>query len=171
MTNSEHDRYPVEVFWSDEDEGFIAVARDLPGCSAWGESREDALTELRAAIDVWISAAKAAGNPIPAPSRPALTDSYSGKFLVRMGKSLHARLARDAEVEGVSLNQHVVQLLSYRAGERAWHRNRQCHYVVMISHDQLPIARRKSGQQWDEVEAASWENITGPKDLVFCGRA
>jgi len=29
-------KYPIEVFWSDEDEGFIAVVPDLPGCSAWG---------------------------------------------------------------------------------------------------------------------------------------
>jgi predicted RNase H-like HicB family nuclease len=60
--------YPATVFFSEEDEGFIAVAPDLPGCSAFGESQTDAIEQLKYAIDAWIEAAKAAGNPIPAPS-------------------------------------------------------------------------------------------------------
>lgn len=62
-------RYPAHVFWSDEDNGFIALAPDLPGCSAFGESKLAALTELEDAIEAWIAAAKTAGNPIPEPSK------------------------------------------------------------------------------------------------------
>jgi len=58
-------RYPKQVFWSDEDEGFIAIAPDLPGSSAFGESEAAALAELDLAIDAWIDAAKAAGNNVP----------------------------------------------------------------------------------------------------------
>ena len=58
--------YPVNLFWSDEDEGFIATAPDLPGSSAFGESQAEALAELGHAIEAWIEAAKAAGNPVPA---------------------------------------------------------------------------------------------------------
>jgi predicted RNase H-like HicB family nuclease len=65
-------RYPAQVFWSDEDEGFVAVATDLPGCSAFGDTQEEALAELRDAIEAWIEAAKSAGNAIPEPSRPSL---------------------------------------------------------------------------------------------------
>jgi predicted RNase H-like HicB family nuclease len=36
-------RYPAHVFWSDDDNGFVALAPDLPGCSAFGESRFEAL--------------------------------------------------------------------------------------------------------------------------------
>ena len=36
-------KYPIEVFWSEEDEGFIAVVPDLAGCSAWGKTEADAL--------------------------------------------------------------------------------------------------------------------------------
>ena len=61
--------YPAEVFWSDEDGGWIAVAPDLPGCSAFGESRPEALEELESAIEAWIDAARAAGNAIPEPSQ------------------------------------------------------------------------------------------------------
>jgi antitoxin HicB len=111
-------RYPANVFWSDEDEGFIAVASDLPGCSAFGETQHEALTELQSAIAAWIEAARAAGNPIPEPSQPALDNFYSGKILVRMPKSLHGQLAQGAKTEAVSLNQHIVFLLTWAATHR-----------------------------------------------------
>ncbi len=49
-------RYPARVFWSDEDEGFIAEAIDLPGCSAFGETQSEAIIELQNAIKAWIAA-------------------------------------------------------------------------------------------------------------------
>ncbi len=67
--DSDTDRYPVEVFWENEDQGFIALAPDLPGCSAFGESRQKALLALQSAIEAWIAAQIAAGNPIPNPSQ------------------------------------------------------------------------------------------------------
>jgi predicted RNase H-like HicB family nuclease len=62
-------RYPAKVFWSDEDEGFIAEAIDLPGCSAFGETQSEAIAELQDAIRAWIAAATAAGNQVPQPRR------------------------------------------------------------------------------------------------------
>jgi predicted RNase H-like HicB family nuclease len=112
MNNVDRDRYPTEVFWSDEDEGFIAIAPDLPGCSAWGDTKIEALTELDAAIAVWIEASIAAGNPIPAPSNPAEEQQFGGKILVRTPRSLHAKLVRGAKRENVSLNQYIVYLLT-----------------------------------------------------------
>lgn len=102
-------RYPIEVFWSDEDEGFIAIAPDLPGCTAWGENEAEALAETHHAIAAWMQAAKKAGNAIPAPSTPS---SASGKFLMRLPKRLHSDLTRAAKREGVSLNQYVLYLLA-----------------------------------------------------------
>ena len=67
MSDAKH--YPAHVFWSDEDDGFIAVAPDLPGCSAFGDTKAEALTELDDAIEAWIAAAKDAGNPVPQPSK------------------------------------------------------------------------------------------------------
>jgi predicted RNase H-like HicB family nuclease len=64
-------RYPAHVFWSDEDNGYVALAPDLPGCSAFGETKFEALSELDDAIEAWIAAARAAGNPIPEPSKIA----------------------------------------------------------------------------------------------------
>ena len=59
MSSAGH--YPKQLFRDEEDEGFIAIAPDLPGCSAFGETEQEALSELDDAIIAWISAAQAAG--------------------------------------------------------------------------------------------------------------
>jgi len=104
-------RYPIEVFWSDEDEGFIAIAPDLPGASAWGKTEAEAIRQLHTVIELWVKAAKKVGNTVPKPSDR--TDvNYSGKFLMRVPKRLHAELAHAAKAQGVSLNQYVLYLLT-----------------------------------------------------------
>jgi predicted RNase H-like HicB family nuclease len=110
-------RYPIEVFWSDEDEGYIAVAPDLPGASAWGKTEASAISELHTVIGLWIKAARKAGNSVPGPSDRADVN-YSGKFLMRVPKRLHSELAHAARVQGVSLNQYVLYLLTKGHGDR-----------------------------------------------------
>jgi antitoxin HicB len=112
-------RYPKHVFWSDEDEGFIALAPDLPGASAFGETEAEAVAELDQAIDAWVEAARAAGNAVPSPSHPAAASLPSGKVLVRMPKGLHQRAALCAEREDVSLNQFIVVCIAEAVGERS----------------------------------------------------
>jgi len=107
-------KYPIEVFWSKEDEGYIAVVPDLPGCSAWGKTEAVAIEEVRNAIVAWLKAAKSAGRAIPEPTAPAGEEGYSGRFLLRVPRRLHAQLARNAKREGVSLNQYVLYLLAER---------------------------------------------------------
>jgi predicted RNase H-like HicB family nuclease len=63
------DRYTARIFWSMDDQTFIAIAPDLPGCSAVGDTQAEALAELQDAIEAWCKAAEAAGNPIPEPSQ------------------------------------------------------------------------------------------------------
>ena len=53
------------IFYSEEDEGYIAVVPELPGCSAFGETEEEALKEIKVAIELWIEAAKKEGREIP----------------------------------------------------------------------------------------------------------
>ena len=105
-------KYPKQVFWSDEDEGFIAIAPDLPGCSAIGDTEADALRELDDAITAWVDAAATAGNKVPAPSRPAAHSHHSGKLLVRMPRTLHQDLVDRARHENVSLNQFIIYVLA-----------------------------------------------------------
>ena len=65
--------YHVNVFYSDEDDGYIADIPDLMACSAFGETAISALREVELAKAAWIEAAKAEGKPIPAPRyRPVI---------------------------------------------------------------------------------------------------
>ncbi len=65
--------YHINVFYSDEDKGWIADIPDLHYCSAFGNTPEEAVHEVEMAKSAWIKAAKAKGKPIPEPRyRPAL---------------------------------------------------------------------------------------------------
>lgn len=65
--------YHINIFYSEEDEGYIADIPDLAHCSAFGETPEEALAEALAAKKAWIDAARENGRPIPAPKyRPAI---------------------------------------------------------------------------------------------------
>lgn len=59
--------YYSNIFYSDEDEGYIADIPDLKGCSAFGDTPEEALKELQLAKAGWIEAAQAEGIPVPLP--------------------------------------------------------------------------------------------------------
>ncbi len=60
-------KYAIEIFYSEDDGGYIAVVPELAGCSAFGESEEEALREIKTAIDLWLSTARKIGRKIPAP--------------------------------------------------------------------------------------------------------
>ncbi len=59
--------YHINIFYSDEDGGYIADVPDLSACSAFGSTPEDALAEVEKAKEAWLDAAKAEGKPIPPP--------------------------------------------------------------------------------------------------------
>jgi len=59
--------YHINIFWSDEDGGYIADIPDLEACSAFGRTPQEALAELEQAKAAWLEAARAEGKPIPAP--------------------------------------------------------------------------------------------------------
>ena len=65
--------FHINIFYSEEDEGYIADIPDLDACSAFGESPAEALAEVQQAKEAWLEAAKAVGKPIPEPRyRPAI---------------------------------------------------------------------------------------------------
>jgi predicted RNase H-like HicB family nuclease len=67
------ERYHINIFYSDEDGGFIADVPDLAHCSAFGDSPETALAEVRIAMKNWLAAARKMKRPIPKPRyRPAI---------------------------------------------------------------------------------------------------
>ncbi len=60
-------KYEVIIFWSEEDQVFIAEVPELPGCAAHGDSSESALASCEEAIELWLDTAKEFGRPIPEP--------------------------------------------------------------------------------------------------------
>ena len=70
--------YHINIFYSEEDEGYIADIPDLECCSAFGNTPEEALAELEKAKAAWLAAAHASTRPIPTPSyRPAIYQAVS----------------------------------------------------------------------------------------------
>lgn len=65
--------YHINIFYSEEDEGYIADIPDLTYCSAFGKTPEKALQEVQLAKESWLEAARNEGKPIPQPSyRPVI---------------------------------------------------------------------------------------------------
>jgi len=60
-------RYEVIIYWSAEDEAFVAEVPELPGCAAHGPTPESALAEAQEAITLWLDTAREFGDPIPEP--------------------------------------------------------------------------------------------------------
>jgi len=60
-------KYAIEIFYSEEDGGYIAVVPELAGCSAFGETEEAALREVIAAMELWLKTAEEEGREIPRP--------------------------------------------------------------------------------------------------------
>ncbi|HKI03962.1 MAG TPA: type II toxin-antitoxin system HicB family antitoxin [Thermoanaerobaculia bacterium] len=60
-------RYEVIIYWSDEDQVFVAEVPELPGCATHGDSPDSALAEAQEAIALWLDTAQEFGDPIPSP--------------------------------------------------------------------------------------------------------
>ncbi|MBE2234569.1 MAG: type II toxin-antitoxin system HicB family antitoxin [Anaerolinea sp.] len=60
-------KYEVIIYWSDEDEAFIAEVPELPGCAADGETYQGALSNVEIIIEEWIETAQSLGRSIPEP--------------------------------------------------------------------------------------------------------
>ncbi len=82
---------------------------DLPGCFTEVDSLADLAEAADEARRLWLEAAYESGQPIPV---PAADHEFSGKFNLRLPRSLHRALVESAEAEGVSLNQYAVMLLA-----------------------------------------------------------
>lgn len=108
--------YTIAIVHDRDDEGaegYVAEVKELPGVISQGETIEAAAASVRDAMIGWLSVALEDGIEIPEPRDPT---TYSGRFLLRIPRSLHAELARRAEEEGVSLNQFVATTLAQAAG-------------------------------------------------------
>jgi antitoxin HicB len=108
-------QYRFDVI-ADPDGGYVILFPDLPGCMTQVENIDEVGPVADEIRTLWIETTFDMGQDIPLPTYP---EAFSGKFNVRIPKSLHRDLVHLAEDEGVSLNQLVVSLLSDRSNWRA----------------------------------------------------
>jgi antitoxin HicB len=87
-----------------EDGTWFARIVEFAGCMTEGDTQTEALANLEDAMMAWVEVKIEDGDSIP---EPITVDDYSGKFMVRVAKSLHRDIALRADREGVSLNAFV----------------------------------------------------------------
>jgi predicted RNase H-like HicB family nuclease len=108
---------PYTVLLRRDVEGdFVAKIEELPGCSAHGKTREEALQNLDEAKSMWIGDCLENGDPIPPPAEDEPLPS--GKWLQRVPRGLHRKLQVLARKDGISFNQYVASLLAEAVGQR-----------------------------------------------------
>ncbi len=96
--------YLYSVVWSEEDEAFIGRVLEFASLAAHGDTQEEALGEIRSAVEGALEDLDDSGERAPEPlsKRP-----FSGTLNLRMPKHLHRQLAEEAAQEGISLNQWI----------------------------------------------------------------
>jgi len=105
--------YAVEA--TRDEFGYFVRIPDLPGCESHGDTLEDAFASIEEAKELWIQTMLEAGGSVPPPRGE---DDYSGRFVVRVGASVHRDLVRLAALDGVSLNAFVTSVLARETGRR-----------------------------------------------------
>jgi antitoxin HicB len=109
--------YPFEIrpLTLDEGGGFLISYPDFSDCLADGETVEEAVANGKAALRATIAALKAKDHAVPQPNSGGVA---SGKFVARVPKTVHARLATRAKAEGVSLNTLVLTFIAEGLGRK-----------------------------------------------------
>lgn len=101
--------YIIKPISDESGDYYYAHILELDGCQTTGDTFEDVYANLKEAMEGWIEARLEGGFDIP---MPVGYEDFSGKFIVRIPKSLHYRLAIEAQKEGISLNQYALYKLS-----------------------------------------------------------
>jgi len=106
--------YTRELIPEPEGGWFIRI-KELPGCMSQGDNEEEALEMIKDAMRGWLTAEIKAMSEIPEPRKES---DFSGKFVVRVSKSLHKKIYEAANADGVSLNQWISTSLAEAVGCR-----------------------------------------------------
>ncbi|MEV4495880.1 type II toxin-antitoxin system HicB family antitoxin [Micromonospora arborensis] len=107
--HSDVSHYTYRVTWSVQDREFVATCAEFPSLSWLAPSQIEALQGLQDLLREVIADMEEQGEAVP---QPFAERSYSGKFNLRVGESLHRELAIHAAEDGMSLNQYVLRKLS-----------------------------------------------------------
>ena len=102
------DRYLKIVEWSEEDGCYVGTCPGVMYGGVHGDDETKVYAELCETVEEWITTIEAEGDPLPPETA---SKEYSGKFVLRVGATLHKRLAVDALRSGKSLNAYCVDAL------------------------------------------------------------
>ena len=110
-------RYPTQIteISIEDGGGYMIEIPLLKGCMSDGETILEALENIKEAKMEWFVYMLENNLPIP---EPIDVNKYSGKFVVRIPKSLHRTISEQSKMEGLSLNQYVANSLAYVAGQK-----------------------------------------------------
>ncbi|WP_084604615.1 toxin-antitoxin system HicB family antitoxin [Desulfonatronum thioautotrophicum] len=106
-----HSTYSITLLWDEHRHGYSAYCPELPELSAFSSSPATAAAGIETQILARLDEMHGRGDTPPAPRHCV---SFSGQFRLRLPKSLHAALSREAEDEGLSLNGYIQYLLAAR---------------------------------------------------------
>ena len=110
-------RYTYRVEWSADHGQYVARCLELDGLDAAARTAPDALARAEMRVNDHLRDLESMGDPLPAPLSER---NFSGNFMIRTSRALHARMATEAVEQGVSLNQWVVQKLADRKPSLDW---------------------------------------------------
>ena len=134
----ENTEYTRKVFYSHEDKCWVAIAPEIPGCSALGDTDGKALKELDDAITLQLHIRAENSLPIP---QPLSRETLNGKFLLRIPRTLQHSLKEEASEEGVSVNQYALFLISTaRAGRSSFVKHLSTRRQLMRKTVSAPVA-------------------------------
>jgi predicted HicB family RNase H-like nuclease len=114
------DRYLKIVEWSEEDQCYVGRCPGFMYGGVHGDDELKVYKELCQVVDEWVRTYEEDGDPLP---EATAGKDYSGKFVVRVGRELHKKLAIEALRAGESLNSYCIHMLERNATRRGRSRN------------------------------------------------
>lgn len=168
---------PYSRLVTPEDDGsFFAHIREFEGCVAIGSSARLALESLEDVACSWIEGMLASGQKIP---DPIVLSDFSGKFVVRLPKSLHKQAVEQASRDGVSLNMFVTSCIAQHVGCRTAESSvaRMLSGMVIVTSAHTKSAMHlswPSGAEYFTATSSQRKSVLGEnftKGLVLTGHA
>jgi predicted RNase H-like HicB family nuclease len=101
-------KYSYNIEFDTDDDIYIAKCAELPALAAHGKTQEEALKEIKVAVLGTLEWMQEEGEEIP---EPFCLHKFSGEFRVRMPPEKHRKIAIEASLQGVSMNQFIVSKL------------------------------------------------------------
>jgi predicted HicB family RNase H-like nuclease len=167
MANHEPQRYSRHVYFNADDQDYIALCTEFPHLSAFADSPEEALAVLDAEIEEALAIYVDEGWPLPRPEAPPQPQGLpSGRFVVRLPRTVHHQLVNHAKEEGVSLNQLVN---TYVAAGLAGSRRPEPAPLVAHGDDWLSVGRHRLQVKTSNVSVYAIKGVRqeSERDVVF----